>query len=45
MVWVPLFIVSTASDDVTVDTAPALPKLFTTTEYVPASATTRLEMV
>ena len=45
MVWVPLFIVSTASADVTVETAPAVPKLLTTTEYVPASATTGFEMV
>ena len=45
IVWVPLFMVSTASADVTVETAPALPKLFVTTEYVPASASTKLEIV
>ena len=39
MVCAPLFMVSTASAEVTVETAPALPKLLTTTEYVPASAT------
>ena len=45
IVWVPLFMVSTASADVTVETAPLLPKLFVTTEYVPASASTKLEIV
>ena len=33
------FTVSTASADVTDETAPAEPEFFTTTEYVPASAT------
>ena len=39
---VPLFIVSTAPEEVTDDTAPFAPELLVTTEYVPASAITGL---
>ena len=42
---VPLFMVSTAPEEVTEDTAPFAPELFVTTEYVPASAITVLEIV
>ena len=42
---VPLFIVSTAPEEVTDDTAPFAPELLVTTEYVPASAITGLEIV
>ena len=42
---VPLFIVSNAPEEVTEDTAPFAPELLVTTEYVPASAITGLEIV